>query len=91
EGTIRTLDDAMQQDIHKRIKQIAEKIAEANGATVDVKIDTKTLVTYNDPTLVDKSLPILKKAAGLNNVIPVNWQTGAEDFSFYGKKAPAFF
>ncbi|MBX9780269.1 MAG: amidohydrolase [Chitinophagaceae bacterium] len=91
EGTIRTLDDAMQQDIHKRIKHIAEKIGEANGATVEVKIDTKTLVTYNDPSLVEKSLPILKKAAGVENVVPINWQTGAEDFSFYGKKAPAFF
>ncbi len=92
EGTIRTLDDAMQKDIHARIKHTAEKIAEANGATAEVMIDTKTLVTYNDPQLVAKSLASLQKAAGgAENVLPINWQTGAEDFSFYGKKAPAFF
>ncbi|MEN9600377.1 MAG: hypothetical protein RL596_2701 [Bacteroidota bacterium] len=92
EGTIRTLDDDMQKDIHQRIKQIAEKIAEASGATAEVKIDTKTLVTYNDPKLVDKSIPILQKAAGgANNLVLTNWVTGAEDFSFYGKKVPAFF
>jgi amidohydrolase len=92
EGTIRTLDDAMQKDIHARIKHTAEKIAEANGATAEVMIDTKTLVTYNDPQLVAKSLASLQKAAGgAENVLPINWQTGAEDFSFYGKKAPSFF
>jgi amidohydrolase len=91
-GTIRTLDDDMQKDIHQRIKQIAEKIAEASGAAAEVKIDTKTLVTYNDPKLVEQSIPILQKAAGgANNLILTNWVTGAEDFSFYGKKVPAFF
>ncbi|MEO7529767.1 MAG: M20/M25/M40 family metallo-hydrolase, partial [Sediminibacterium sp.] len=33
----------------------------------------------------------LQKAAGANNVIPYHWVTGAEDFSFYGTKAPSFF
>jgi len=92
EGTIRTLDGEMQKDIHARIKQVATKIAEANNATAEVMIDTKTLVTYNDPKLVAKSLASLQKAAGgSENVQLINWQTGAEDFSFYGTKAPAFF
>jgi amidohydrolase len=69
-----------------------QKIAEANNATAEVDIDTKTLVTYNDPKLVEQSLPSLQKAAGgADNVIPYHWVTGAEDFSFYGLKAPAFF
>jgi len=92
EGTIRTLDDQMQKDIHQRITQTATKIAEASGATAEVVIDTKTLVTYNDPKLVAKSIASLQKAAGgSENVLPITWQTGAEDFSFYGKKAPSFF
>ncbi|MDD2793622.1 MAG: amidohydrolase, partial [Sediminibacterium sp.] len=50
------------------------------------------LVTYNDPKLVARSLASLQKAAGgAENVLPINWQTGAEDFSFYGTKAPSFF
>jgi amidohydrolase len=91
EGTIRTLDDAMQRDVHKRIKLTAEKIAEASGATAEVNIDTKTLVTFNPPVLVQKMLPSLQKAAGAANVKPMEWVTGAEDFSYYGTKAPAFF
>jgi amidohydrolase len=91
EGTIRTLDNAMQQEVHKKIKQTATHIAEASGATAEVSIDTKTLVTYNNPDLVKKMLPSLEKAAGKGNVTETVWQTGAEDFSFYGAKVPAFF
>lgn len=91
DGTIRTLDSKMQQEVHKRIKQTAEKIAEASNATATVSFDTRTLVTYNEPALVQKMLPSLQAAAGKINVQPMNWVTGAEDFSYFGTKAPAFF
>ncbi len=90
-GTIRTLDSKMQTEVHQRIKWTAEKIAEANGATADVTIDTKTLVTYNTPELVKKTLPSFESAAGAGNVKEGEWTTGAEDFSYYGTKAPALF
>jgi amidohydrolase len=91
EGTIRTLDSKMQKDVHERIKNTASKIAEASGATAEVFIDTKTLVTYNNPELVKQTLPSLQAAAGINNVSESDWTTGAEDFSYFGEKAPAFF
>ncbi len=91
DGTIRTLDSKMQTDVHARIKWTAEKIAEANGATAEVTIETKTLVTYNTPELVKKMIPSLESAAGISNVKEREWVTGAEDFSYYGTKAPAFF
>lgn len=91
EGTIRTLDSKMQKDVHDRIRKMAKSIAEAYGATAEVSIDTKTLVTYNDPKLVAQTLPSLQKAAGEGNVVLHRWGTGAEDFSYYGLKAPSFF
>lgn len=91
EGTIRTLDSKMQKEVHERIKTMVKNITAAYGATAEVMIDTKTLVTYNDPKLVAKSLASLQKAAGENNVMLTHWVTGAEDFSFYGTKAPSFF
>jgi amidohydrolase len=90
-GTIRTLDSAMQKEVHEKIKLTAEKIAESMGATAEVSIDTKTLVTYNTPELVKMMLPSLEKAAGKENVLETEWVMGAEDFSFYGTKAPTFF
>lgn len=91
DGTIRTLDNTMQKDVHERIKWTASKIAEASGAKAEVTIDTKTLVTYNTPDLVKKMIPSLQSAAGAANVSEREWVTGAEDFSYYGTKAPAFF
>lgn len=90
-GTIRTLDSAMRLDVHERIRRTAQNIAEASGASAELRIDTKTVVTFNTPALVKKMLPSLEKAAGAGNVEVTEWRTGAEDFSFYGAKAPAFF
>lgn len=90
-GTIRTLDSAMQKDVHQKIRHTAQKIAESMGTTAEVTIETKTLVTYNTPDLVKKMLPSLEKAAGKENVRETEWVTGAEDFSFFGEKAPSFF
>lgn len=90
-GTIRTLDSRMQQQVHAQIRQVAKNIAEAGGATVDVTIDTKTLVTDNDPELLKKVLPALQKTLGTENVQEREWMTGAEDFSYFGTRAPAVF
>jgi amidohydrolase len=91
QGTIRALDTKMQKETHDRIRKIATTIAEAMGATATVTIDTKTLVTYNDPALVKMMLPTLERTAGKENVKEREWVTGSEDFSYYGEKAPAFF
>jgi amidohydrolase len=90
-GTIRALDAKIQKEVHEKIKLTAEKIAESMGATAEVTIDMKTPITYNTPELVKKMLPSLEKAAGKGNVSEGEWVTGAEDFAFYGTKAPSFF
>jgi amidohydrolase len=90
-GTIRTLDEAMQEKIHEKIRLTATKIAESAGATAEVSIEKKTPVTFNDPALTEKMVASLRKAAGPENVIRINAVTGAEDFAFYQKKVPGFF
>ena len=90
-GTIRTLDEQMQKDVHEKIKITAQKIAESMGATAEVSINIKTPITYNTPELVQRMLPSLQKAIGKENVLETNWITGAEDFAFYRQKAPAFY
>jgi len=89
-GTIRTLDTAMQRDIWHRIERTAKKIAEASGATAEVKISSMTLVTYNDPQLTQRMLPSLQKATN-NNVVRMNAVMGAEDFSFFAAKVPSLY
>ena len=91
QGTIRTLDSRMQQEVHEKIRKTATLIAAANGAEAEVTIETKTLVTYNTPSLVKQMVPSLERALGATNVTEREWVTGAEDFSYYGTKAPSFF
>jgi amidohydrolase len=90
-GTIRTLDAEMQKDTHEKIRQTATNIAQSMGAEAEVSIETKALVTYNTPDLVKKMLPSLERAAGKESVRETEWVTGAEDFSYFGTKAPAFY
>ncbi len=90
-GTIRTLDGAMQKDVHEKMRRTATNIAVALGGTAELTIDNKTLVTYNTPELVSMMIPSLQTAAGKENTSEGTWTTGAEDFSFFGEKAPAFF
>jgi amidohydrolase len=89
-GTIRTLDTAMQKDVWNRIVRTATKIAEASGATAEVKFTPMTLVTYNNPELTRKMLPSLNKATN-ENVMVMDAVTGAEDFSFFADKVPSLF
>jgi amidohydrolase len=90
-GTIRTFDREMQKQVHEKMKLIATNIAESAGARAEVTIDSKTPVTYNDPALTEKMVASLERAAGAENVIRINPDTGAEDFAYYQEKVPGLF
>ncbi len=92
-GTVRTLNDADESMVIDRIKKIVEKTAEAAGATAGVEIPYASHypVTFNDPALTAVMLPSLQKSAGIENVILVAPETGAEDFSFFAQKVPGLF
>jgi amidohydrolase len=90
-GTIRTLDDGMQEQVHSLIKQIAENTAESFGAKAEVTITKLYPVTYNDPKLTAWSVPLVERVTGKGKTVLVPATTGAEDFSFFAKKVPGFF
>jgi len=90
-GTIRSLDATMRKETHEKMRRVVKHIAESAGATATIEINTQTQINYNDPSLAKKSLNALNKAAGADHVMESHWTTAAEDFSFYGDKAPSFF
>lgn len=92
-GTVRSFSDEDEKMLIDRIKQVATKTAEAEGATAEVTIPYSSHypVTFNDPSLTEKMLPSLRKTAGDANVILKPPVTGAEDFSFFQQKAPGLF
>lgn len=92
-GTVRNFskeDEAMFID---RIKTIATKTAEANGATAEVKIPFSNHypVTFNNIALTEKMLPSMLATAGADHVLLRPPVTGAEDFSFFQEKVPGLF
>jgi amidohydrolase len=89
-GTIRTFDNAVQDDIHARVRKIAEGIASAAGAKADVQIHRGYPVTANDPALTRKMLPTLERAAP-GKVAESELITGAEDFTYFQREAPGLF
>ena len=90
-GTIRSFSPDMQQTIHRRINEIATRIAESAGAKATVQIEIMYPATVNDPALTARMVPTLERLAGKNNVQTSPATTIAEDFSFYQQKVPGFF
>jgi amidohydrolase len=91
-GTLRTHEPKIQERVHTRIREIAEGTAKTFGATAEVEIREFTPVTWNDPALLARVRPALEAAMlGKANVIDDKPVMGAEDFAFYGKKAPGLF
>lgn len=90
-GTIRTLDETMQAEIHRRIKTVAASIAESMGTVAEVDIYRGYPITYNDPDLTQQMLPTLQRVAGEAHVIEIAPIMGAEDFSFFQREVPGLF
>lgn len=90
-GTIRTFDEAMQRDIHQRIRRTAEGIAGSAGATAEVVITPMTPVTHNDPALTERMVGTLRRVAGAERVKLAPPTAGAEDFAFYQQEIPGMF
>ena len=92
-GDVRSFSNEDETLIYSRIKQIAEKTAEAAGATamVELPYESHYPVTFNNVELTKSMLPSLQKSAGIENVLLVPANTGAEDFSFYAQEVPGLF
>ena len=92
-GTVRTLSEADEKLVFERIRQIVTKTAEANGteATLELPYSSHYPVTFNNIALTAKMLPSLQKSTGVENVVLVPAETGAEDFSFFANEVPGFY
>ncbi len=91
EGTIRTFDEGMRDDIHERVTTLAEAISRGSRAGCKVCISKKYPVTVNDPVLTEAMLPTLRRVAGSEQVHLVPKVMGSEDFSFFQRVSPGLF
>lgn len=91
EGTMRTLDEGVRKRSQELMGEILTRVTSAHGATADLQFDSPNPVTYNDPRLVEETLPTIRRLVGDANVIAPKPFMPAEDFSYYQKVVPGFF
>jgi amidohydrolase len=91
EGTIRTFEEDMRQQIHMRIERTARLIAESAGASIEFELAYGYPATVNDPGLTEMMMPSLQRIAGEGGLVSVNPQTVAEDFSFFANEVPGLY
>ncbi len=91
EGTVRTFNENVRKQIEELMRQTLAGVTAAYGATFDLDYKHLTMVVYNDPKLVEESLPSIRRAIGETNVFEFPQRMGAEDFSYYQRVVPGFF
>jgi amidohydrolase len=91
EGTMRTLNEEVRKSAIEMMKQTLAGVTAAYGANYQIEFGANTPLTFNDPALVDSTLPVMRRVAGEKNIISPRPQMGAEDFSRYQQLIPGFF
>ena len=91
EGTMRTLSDSVRTQALELMRQTLANVTSAYGAKFELSVDDSNPVTYNDPQLVEQTLPTIRRVVGDANVVAQKPLMPAEDFSYYQKVIPGFF
>jgi amidohydrolase len=88
-GTIRTVSDERRAAVRTGVKQVAEGIAAAHGATVDVDLEAGYPVTINDPGYTAFVMETARQLVGDDAVKELPSPImGGEDFSYVLQEVP---
>lgn len=90
-GTIRTLNNEVREQVHREMRRVLEGVTAGHGAAYELKIEEMTALTFNEPALVEETLPALRRAVGADNVMARAPQMGAEDFSYFQQAVPGHY
>lgn len=88
EGTIRTFDSKIREDVIARFEKVVRATADQFGAQADIVWGNSPFVTYNDLTLTPLIFENSKAFAEVIETLP---STGGEDFATYQKAIPGVF
>lgn len=91
EGTFRTLDEEWRAEAHKRMKKMAEGIAESMGGSCDFDIHKGYPFLINEEKLTANARSFAEDFLGKENVVDLDIWMAAEDFSFYSQVIDACF
>ncbi len=91
EGTFRTLNEEWRNEAHRKMKHLAESLAESMGGKCIFDIRRGYPFLINDDAVTDRARKSAEEFLGKENVEDLEIWMAAEDFSFYSQKAPACF
>lgn len=91
EGTMRTFDEKLRNEIKAKLQVIADKYADYYGCKADLKIRHGYPAVYNDPKLNSQIMDLAKDFLGEENVGELEIRMTAEDFAFYTHEVPSVF
>lgn len=91
EGTFRTLDEEWRTVAHKKMKKMAEGIAEAMGGSCDFEIVNGYPFLVNEPKLTQSARTSAEEYLGKENVEDLDIWMAAEDFAYYSQASDACF
>jgi amidohydrolase len=90
EATVRNYGDDQRRILQEKITRLVTNICEAAGAEFDLDYAFGTLSVYNDPGLVSSALATAERVLGSKAaLVEEKPEMGGEDFSYFGKIAPA--
>ncbi|MBA2582125.1 MAG: amidohydrolase [Bacteroidetes bacterium] len=91
EGTFRTMDEQWRTQAHKKMKELAEKIAIEKGGTCEFEIRIGYPYLENSPQTTEKARNAAEEYLGKENIVELSLRMTAEDFSFYTQHIPGCF
>jgi amidohydrolase len=90
-GTMRTLNEAVRERAVVLMRETLSNVAAAYGATAELTIEGSNPVTYNEPSLVEETLPTIRRVVGPEHTLALKPFMPAEDFSYFQKVVPGFY
>jgi len=90
-GTFRALNEQWRTDGLKKIKKMAEGIAESMGGKCEVEISHGYPYLENNPELTRRIRHAAEEYLGKENVVDIELTLGSEDFAYYSHQVPASF
>ena len=92
EGTIRTLDPKVRDQIVNSLQRTVSSLAAGFGATADVNINQCAPPVINPPDLSELARQAALKAVGAEGIRPLQGTNmGGEDFAYYLREVPGCF
>jgi amidohydrolase len=90
-GTFRAMNEIWRAEGLKKIKKMAESIAEGMGGKCEVNISQGYPYLENNPEVTRRIKKAAEEYVGKENVVDIDITLGSEDFAFYSHVVPASF